>query len=317
MARVLYHLPSQSRERKLQNARRAGKGVVVIYYEDMLSCVNEFISHYVETFLSRVQSECSSSIGLSIEPDLFRHDRLYFSKGVSFFLEKYELESRKLFETYASLQVQNGDFEMKMRDWIRMLRNAGLLKEDDMKWRRRSSVRGARRRSTRRSNSSSSGKKKDSVLLAAKKSVCVFAFAQSKEIEIECTSETAGQTLNYLDFLEALCRLACAVSSSQDRRPMVLKLNDMWQRHVRALLSLDTVSVYDRLITVMKDYVPKTSIVIDEQQQQATAFMKESNLRNLRAKIESRLATSKEWRACTRAISSSEAYYGPLIRSVL
>ena len=99
---------------------------------------------------------------------------------------------------------------------------------------------------------------------------------------------------------------------------MVLKLNDMWQRHVRALLSLDTVSVYDRLITVMKDYVPKTSIVVDEQQQQqATAFMKESEVRNLRAKIESRLATSKEWRACTRAISSSEAYYGPLIRSIL
>ena len=100
VARVLYHLPSQSRERKHQNARRVGKGVVVIYYQDMLSCVNEFISHYVEPFLSRVQSECLSSIGLSIEPDVFRHDELYFSKGVSFFLEKYEIELKKLFETY-------------------------------------------------------------------------------------------------------------------------------------------------------------------------------------------------------------------------
>ena len=201
-----------------------------------------------------------------------------------------------------------------------MLRNAGLLlkDQDDDKWRRRSRSTGGRRRSTRTRRSSSSGKKKDTVLLAAQKSTCVFAFAQSKEIEIEFTSENTEQTLNCLDFLEALCRLACAVSSSQDRRPMVLKLNDIWQRHIRALLSLDTVSVYDRLITVMQNYVPKMENVHQQQEEQeATALTKESEIRNVRAKIESRLATSKEWRACTRAISSNEIYYGTLIRSVL
>ena len=99
---------------------------------------------------------------------------------------------------------------------------------------------------------------------------------------------------------------------------MVLKLNDIWQRHIRALLSLDTVSVYDCLITVMENYVPKMENVHQQQEEQeATALTKESEIRNVRAKIESRLATSKEWRACTRAISSNEIYYGTLIRSVL
>jgi len=324
VSRILYHLPSQSRERKLQNARRAGKGVVVIYHEDMLSCMNEFVSHYVETFLSRVNSECQSLIGMSIEPDVFRRDQLYFSRGLEFFLEKYEVETRKLFDTYATLRVQSGEFEMRLRDWIRMLRNAGLLKDNESSIRRSSSVSGRRKSSSRRRSSarrgSTSGEKVKYVLLAADKSMCVFAFAQAKEIEIECTSESTEQTLNYLDFLEALCRLAVAMSSSQDRRPMALKLNDMWQRHARGLLSLDTTCVYDRLISVMKNYIPKSSVlrVLNEDGVENTAALdKEIAIREFRAKIESRLATSKEWRTCTRAISSSETFYDSLIRSVL
>ncbi len=107
VSRVLYHLPSQSRERKFRNARHAGKGVVVIYHSDMFNCLNEFLSHYVEPFIGKTKMECLSSISMDLEPDTFRRDSLYFS-SLPFFLEQYEDETKKLFDTYVVIGVQGG-----------------------------------------------------------------------------------------------------------------------------------------------------------------------------------------------------------------
>ncbi len=192
-----------------------------------------------------------------------------------------------------------------------MLKNAGVLEEDEEKMRRSS-----RRR---RSSESSSRNRRDSntkrALLSVKKCICVFVFSQSKEIEITCTRDSLEQTLNYLDFLEAMCRLSVCASVSRDTRPMTLKLNDMWQRHIRGLLGFDTNEMYDRVISVMKEYVPsdgegvKEEVVSDDEK-------KEIIIQKLRTKIESKLSTSKKWRACTRAIYAQETLYGSLIRSL-